>query len=70
MNSSAAIVFARYKCHKYKSRYLKTDYFDMEKIMDLLLKKLDSFVDSFERFFFADYCRNVTSATRSEFFSA
>ena len=70
MNSSAAIVFARYKCHKYKSRYLKTDYFDMEKIKDLLLKKLDSFVDSFERFSFSDDRSDVASAAGSELFSA
>ena len=70
MNSSAAIVFARYKCLKYKSRYLKTDYFDMWKIRDLLLKKLDSFVDSFERFSFSDDRSDVASAAGSEFFSA
>ena len=27
MNSSAAIVSARYKCHKYKSRYFKNRIF-------------------------------------------
>jgi len=70
MNSSAAIVFARYKCLKYKSRYLKTDYFDMEKMKDLLLKKLDPFVDPFERLSFSDDRRDVASAAWSELFSA